>query len=50
MAAHRGNLNYQDCRRTLTDGFEDDGVDYLRMVFRYRPALLCVVSLIWAGY
>ena len=48
MAAHRGNLNYQDCRRTLTDGFEDDGVDYLRMVFRCRPALLCVVSLIWA--
>ena len=30
MAAHRGNLNYQDCRQTLTDGFEADGVDFLR--------------------
>ncbi len=30
MAAHRGNLNYQDCRRTLTDGYEEDQVDLLR--------------------
>eukprot|EP00959_Pyramimonas_sp_CCMP1952_P277341 5798206-Pyramimonas_sp.AAC.1 len=29
--AHRGNLDYQDCRRTLTDGYEyDNSEDYLR--------------------
>ena len=32
MVAHRGNLNYQDCRRTLTAGFEPGEVDVLREV------------------
>ena len=30
MVAHRGNLNYQDCRRTVTAGFEAGEVDGLR--------------------
>lgn len=29
MVAHRGNLNYQDCRRTLPVGFEADAVEAL---------------------
>ena len=28
--AHRGNLNYQDCRRTLTAGFDREELDLLR--------------------
>ena len=32
MVAHRGNLNYQDCRRTLTAGFEPGDMDVLREV------------------
>ena len=30
MVAHRGNLNYQDCRRTLTAGFDREELDLLR--------------------
>ena len=30
MVAHRGNLNYQDCRRTLTAGFDKEELDLLR--------------------
>ena len=30
MVAHRGNLNYQDCRRTLTAGFDREELDVLR--------------------
>ncbi|CAK0851590.1 unnamed protein product, partial [Prorocentrum cordatum] len=29
--AHRGNLDYQDCRRTLTDGYEYDNSEALAM-------------------
>ena len=25
MVTHRGNLNYQDCRRVLVDGYVEDG-------------------------
>eukprot|EP00435_Cladocopium_sp_Y103_P040571 s119_g11.t1 len=32
MVAHRRNLNYQDCRRALTAGFEPGEVDLLREV------------------
>ena len=32
MVAHRGNLNYQDCRRTLTAGFEPGDMAALREV------------------
>lgn len=31
MVAHRGNLNYQDCRRTLTAGFEPSEIDLLQV-------------------
>ena len=30
MVAHRGNLNYQDCRRTVTAGFEPGEIDVLQ--------------------
>ena len=30
MVAHRGNLNYQDCRRTVTAGFEPGEMDLLQ--------------------
>ena len=30
MVAHRGNLTYQDCRRTLTAGFDREELDLLR--------------------
>ncbi|CAK9066277.1 unnamed protein product [Durusdinium trenchii] len=34
MVAHRGNLNYQDCRRTLTAGFEESDIELLREVLQ----------------
>ena len=30
MVAHCGNLNYQDCRRTVTAGFEPGEIDLLQ--------------------
>ena len=30
LPAHRGNLDFQDCRRTLTAGFEESSGDWLR--------------------
>eukprot|EP00435_Cladocopium_sp_Y103_P016243 s285_g4.t1 len=29
MVTHRGNLNYQDCRRVLIDGYAEDGPNFL---------------------
>jgi hypothetical protein len=29
MVTHRGNLNYQDCRRVLVDGYVEDGPNFL---------------------
>lgn len=29
MVTHRGNLNYQDCRRVLIDGYVEDGPNFL---------------------
>ena len=29
MVTHRGNLNYQDCRRILLDGYSNDAPDLL---------------------
>ena len=32
VPAHRGNLNYQDCRRTLIEGYMDGHIDALRNI------------------
>ena len=29
MVTHRGNLNYQDCRRVRVDGYVEDGPNFL---------------------
>ena len=44
MVAHRGNLNYQNCRRTLTLGFEADDMEDLREVGEAEPVAQSLAS------
>ena len=44
MVAHRGNLNYQDCRRTLTLGFEVGDMEDLREVDIAEPVAQSMAS------